>query len=1288
MQSKAILKSMGAVLLAIALLVGMLSVVGTLPLFSVAETPEKFTADFGAMATGVENAGGEDWEELQWEPNTGDVKSTTMAYTNPNATDATDADKYAAQYMGDRFDTVTMYADNAPQQLGWYAQAVSAVSSSVSGAQDSSCFRLYKHATVLGGGKWLFYHFNKAGPQPVEMLRVNTSNVAKHGGKRLLLKNFEAELEFAFRDADRAGAVMISFHEAVGGEYTWLQKAENIGHTGNTVVVGNGGEITNDGWNFYTKNEELNSKTITPNGGNGVRFGRTLVGEWFTLKVRAVNGTATITLTDAAGEPVATALTKTYATADGNISFGASDRGVFFKTFTITELNSQGEAVDIGTYYDEKMYTGGDAYPDGKTRFEAYFAALIQHVPAFSGGYYTPTTNDTELHAYVNERFGLLYNNQAFTYERKHLGERSIQFDTTEKDTWGGDSYWRVSENGSLLRWTSRVGGEMMRKHDMLVVKAPNGNYASLKNFEATYQVQDALQGKGSVTLSFRNSVHNQVTYVDGINANAQVLVRPEQEVVIIGVDNAGKTGITFGSGTDHGRGPTDDKNNTTYNYIDTEIPALAGISDYTVTVKALNDKLTVSIVGGNGALIWDNTANPYTLKRQDAGYMSLSVSNSSKAIRSLVVTQLDGNGNVVDFGTGTRAPVSEYDAENTVYYDFSTAEQLEDFDTYFLPTLTKGNKLIPTTGTANTNWKLENDALKFQKNTLYRDPSNYKEPYTFTEDPDQKWSFGFPQGYNSNYGFAVLKTKQYKNFILDYDFVGSRLWTVVGFGAKNTADGSGVYYTTKDGGCTFLLEYDGGKGAVDFNTFEKSTRVAGYFEYNATGTHHMRIIVSNGKAYMSLDDQEAWVMDVPAGYNGGHLFFGSTDEGVSIDNVKVTDLDAKAIKIDALVGTYEDVTIDRAAGETLSLPKLAYGIDENGYEYPVHVTFKNDEYRSYKNGNFAFEVGLDAFKNMSLTNRFDVSLNVVNNINGDFDDTVSKKYYFDHPNDFKDFGAYYSEYAPRANYWTVKDDPNPNDYWTAFDGKLTSTDPAKLWKVNTDGNLLTAQTVGKAASSPVERMRNISTMVLKDVNLMNFRLEMDVKQSAMNYWYSSLLIGVQDPTCFYTRLGKNTEGALSTGHETGFRYDERTAKGGVWAFLEQEGYFNVVGNMDGGQTQRITNEPLEFDFIKSYDKTQWHHFTIEVVNGVMMFKVDDSLPLYFNISYDAYGGLVGFANYNNGGLFDNFQITALDEDGNEVPFEDGERGWKLQGGTVSAHLGWDPVNKPWAFDWDKRHKE
>ena len=146
----------------------------------------------------------------------------------------------------------------------------------------------------------------------------------------------------------------------------------------------------------------------------------------------------------------------------------------------------------------------------------------------------------------------------------------------------------------------------------------------------------------------------------------------------------------------------------------------------------------------------------------------------------------------------------------------------------------------------------------------------------------------------------------------------------------------------------------------------------------------------------------------------------------------------------------------------------------------------------------------------------------------------------------------------------------------------------------------------------------------------------------------------------------------------------EGTKDAGVYAFLEQEGYFNIFGNIpeqrDRVDADAVTIDGDAYEFIKNYNKDAWHHITIEVINGIMKWSVDDSFTLYYELDYNAIGGYVGLGTYGTYSQFDNFCITALDANGNAVNMDTAEQSGAKPKDVITKPDSWIPS---FDFNWN-----
>ncbi len=1196
---------------------------------------------------------------------------------------------------------------------------------------------------VLSENKWLHIAKDIDGnsKDPFDVVYSYALNDAN--GDKAVLKNFKLDLDFKLTTASATNfpqnqsPVFVKF-----GGYNSVQHGDTDGAM--FSISCNGEYFLDDlntvvnGSTFTATKDTDNAPYYTETAGVAIREAH------LTLTVK--NGTVNAVVTLADGTKVLDVAKNDIAIQNGLIYIGTTYAGIkhglpYFGAVKVVRLDDKGNPIDFtdgdkgafdasfvgltdvvdGNYY-RNLGTKGNAIMTGKSTPWMSNKTAVGSGYAFSG-------DDTNVVNYLNEKFEFYH-----TDLTGKVHEMPTSYTTTEElqaDKWAPTAGRWILFNGNRLRASfGAANGELFRK-SLTVVPKIQGEavYAADFEMEFDYSIESVRNGiyyPGGVALTFRSPEKAKTTTSAGGYADAVTLVFTREKMILY--DNVAPDYKYDDVQADEGA--------LLWNNSNTNVGAAR------VKINVVGNTMSLKVTSADGTTELYSDDN-ITLSRLYAGYVYLTALNSDVALGDIAVKPLYAenylavptnllvqNGTV--FGLDSRytyeykkqnaaewtavplgsteiaglktdaiyevrlaanqshaagaavvVQLSSYDLENTVQYNFEEGTQLDAFDTWFVPTIHYNNAAIETTGTSNTNWYIENGKLRYKTSALYNAPAAYKSGVQLN---GQNWLCSYASAYNSNMGIAVLKTKQYKNFILDFDFTGSPYWTTVGFGADNTSDG--VFWTTQKGGYNLFLEYDGGKGASDFHYMTadglKSERATGAFEYNASGLHHMRVIVTDNTAYMSVDDQPTWVVDIPSSYDGGYIFFALNNTTTTIDNVQVVDLDAKEIVITELVKSAETAEIDRAAGESLQFFETVYGLTADGYQYPLLVDFESDDYRSYINGTFALNMKLKSLKNISFSDDFDGVLSVVNKV--DYDTDTSRKYYFDHPNDFKDFGGYYSQPTTSNGYWSNANDTGSttekNRKWSAYDGDLVSIDPTQKWEIN-KGSASVNYIEDNGGASTVARMRNLSTLIYKGHTLTNFRMEYDVKKGS-TWWYNYALIGVQDPTKYVYKLNKTSD-SLSTGENAGTVKHDATKDAGVYAFLEQEGYFNIFGNTAGGNSDRVDADAVTVDgnayeFIANYDRDAWHHVTIEVVNGVMKWTVDDSFAMYYELDYDAYGGYVGFGSYATGSQFDNFQITALNASGEAVDISTAEQGGAKQKESITKPNAWVPSFK---FSWN-----
>lgn len=626
-------------------------------------------------------------------------------------------------------------------------------------------------------------------------------------------------------------------------------------------------------------------------------------------------------------------------------------------------------------------------------------------------------------------------------------------------------------------------------------------------------------------------------------------------------------------------------------------------------------------------------------------------------------------------------------DISNTVTYTFDKESDLDAFESWYVYGASDiNNPAVPVTAADGANWYIDKQqTLSFKENKLYAAPDAETKEVKLTKtltidgvtkDYELSDTSGYP-AYNSNFGIAMLKAT-YTNFILEADLKPTNRHIYVGFGAKGGHNG--VFKTQTDGGFAVRLNKDGSNDAAKVfvghhngSWFAQDASTVIDVPYSEGSYIHLRLVVSDGVAYYYFNDAETPITaNLGDAYTGGHIYFAVNYMTGGFDNIRITDLDKKQIVVSDLqheiaAGTLE---IDRSKDASLSdiTDKPVDVVDQNGYGYCLPVKWASDTYRSYRAGTHEFRLGegAGAWHNVTIhAPNSTAKLTVLNNLDGvDYDPDKSRKYYFDHDNDLLDFVSQYSQEKADGTMSGWSGDLLPdegNSVWTTNGGVLSNTAPR-------DQGTWTA-----------ENKTTVHSLLLKDLHLYNFKIEMDYRHAKGNWWYTYLVFGVQDPS--YSYCAVSGDSTVYTATKTG---GSRSC--GVWTWVEQEGRLHQAGNLFNANnyyTSQInyTEDVDGSAFIANYPsrRNETHHITIEVVNGEAWLQVDDSGRYYFIPAAESLGGYLGVATHRNGSTIDNLQITALDEDGRSIALADAPQGFAPDL-SADEYTGWDADDD--AFDW------
>lgn len=695
-------KSVGALLLTVAMLAGMLSVMGALPATAKTTTAMKFTADFSELSRIVTDNGG---------------TFTAGMYRAPftPASDTTSLEGKFNTWANEKFYT--------HQTHGGYARAYF--------GQDSNN-RQTEHDTWSGNqylaagedGYMRFYSQLTSG----QMLRKGITLSPLYNGAPAKLKNFEASLIFRFttHEGNSGNAVVFNFHETQAA-YMGTNTDFKAITTGNTVVLGSGDgnykKAGNEGLAFYNAGDTVSATSVADEGNlnsanasevvigdKGVRFAEALeLNRDYTLAVRALNGTATITVTDTATGDVVYTVAKAYETTDGYVSFGFFNAPFKVKSFEVAELDNSGALVDFGTYaasltdgierftasfnnMKDVIYKGGNYYYNANHDADQ-FAGDNTKAMTKGGTTYEVNMNDSALVDYLESKFAFYYQQEGHFFRRQKVNGLYVdadgnQFekgsvtsttkiykpDTEERKydpNWidyiganatGKTHFWGLSDNKFFAPSSTNAGDGMYRYTDTMTVKNTDGTLAQLENFELEADVilrPDKDFDYANLTVQFRSPS----PFIHRGNVDTAVFTLSPNGGYIVG---GGGGELTLTSGYIYNKDTQSydawsSETVVTFTHQQEQNAATSkragiyakttgvnlGTSEYHLKLRVVGKNVTATVTDTAGNVKF--TINE-TTSYAGSGYLSLGGSNNATRWGNIVITRLDKDGNAVDF--------------------------------------------------------------------------------------------------------------------------------------------------------------------------------------------------------------------------------------------------------------------------------------------------------------------------------------------------------------------------------------------------------------------------------------------------------------------------------------------------------------------------------------------------------------------------------------------------------------------------------------------------------------
>ncbi|MBP3382183.1 MAG: hypothetical protein J6L00_05990, partial [Clostridia bacterium] len=171
--------------LTLAMLVGMLSVMGAVSFGASAEEVTKFTANFAELNNSGEFTGSGSKLTIKYNDPTTDTSATNLANHN---------------WLSTRFDSYMNYT--SIEQRSYFSQ----------GDADKGSYFVYGALNALGGmaDAYRGLMFENASPGGELFWSINTL-VPKYDGEAIAVKNFEATVKFAMTNS-LSGGLLFAFH--------------------------------------------------------------------------------------------------------------------------------------------------------------------------------------------------------------------------------------------------------------------------------------------------------------------------------------------------------------------------------------------------------------------------------------------------------------------------------------------------------------------------------------------------------------------------------------------------------------------------------------------------------------------------------------------------------------------------------------------------------------------------------------------------------------------------------------------------------------------------------------------------------------------------------------------------------------------------------------------------------------------------------------------------------------------------------------------------------------------
>lgn len=658
-----------SLLLTLAMLCGMVAVMGAFPAAAAAEV-EKFKANFSELPTGTVSL--TDTETVNWLTE----KFSFMYFQEQFWFERPNVNGYVVDADGNNLTAATSATevylpDVVNKGAHTYAKWVDGTGTDGNAWVGFSYWRV-STATGSASTKWLSCTAYSSGDNFYR--KANTMWVKSDDGDLAKLKNFTLDMDFmptdqatnggsALGNAPYRDTLSIFFRADVAGNVF----DENM----QTLVLEPSGKFYAGQGKKITSSDLLTGTMPALDRSTAYHLTLTVIGD--EMKAAIYNGSKKVWSTTC----------ELTVDGAGYLGIGGSCAGARYGSIEITRLDNNGDPVDFSdetdgygfgadfdflthrtsdqgknavgdTYGSDKYYNGaaGVYYKNnGQDTKWLEYVGKGDVTTAFDDTWYV--AKGTTVKSYLEDRFTFYFGREGGTYsmETPYQTSEEIKAEVYSEAVNGkACAQWKLTQNGYLMSTYVWAGGELLRKTLTLAPKTASGDFSS-KNFvtEFDYKIGNTAKTESGVLLTFRSAEKGVITNGGTGNSFADKVTLAFTAKGIGVYDNV-KTEYTCGYSSFYSSGMVDASGNARENF--TFWSGNATVSEAHVYAKAVGDQLKIKVTDlTTGTTVFEQQL---TLDRTNAGYLYYTTCNYDSGFANIRLDRLDEDGDVAAYPSPT----------------------------------------------------------------------------------------------------------------------------------------------------------------------------------------------------------------------------------------------------------------------------------------------------------------------------------------------------------------------------------------------------------------------------------------------------------------------------------------------------------------------------------------------------------------------------------------------------------------------------------------------------------